>query len=788
MAAPSAKNPPAGWFVLAFCTLLAPALGGATELWAKSILLLVTAFVFLWRPPRRSLGLIWNLIFATLALFSFSGFIPAAWVGVPAWRQTLVQKYGVMMPGTLSAQPWLSVEGCALFLCGLAWAYFILTQNWTISSRQKAVRIYGLGVTALGALSLAAYLFHFTVPFWPPVGNSPINFGFFPNRNQTANVLALAAIMMTALTFETVEYQGKRGFFWLPPLLLTCMALVVDYSRAGVVLFFGGAAVWVACTITTSRSKRTGALCLAGIVLLLAGFLLYGGDTLKRFQPEPKDNARQWTDFRFNLQADAVSFVDQAPALGQGLGNFEYIFPLYRTKSAAQNRALHPESDWLWAAAELGWPTAILIFVGVAYWLPQTFPFARKTGRRLRSAAAVCGVAFSLHGLVDVSGHRAGAAWPALFFLSIAFHPNRRLKPAAWTAPLFRGVGLVLIAVAAWWLASNHGETFDRDAPTSSTLARLRDRSDAALKARDYPGVIATTTEALSIVPLDWRLYFQRAVASAVSHTSTTNAAKDFYLSRYLVPQWAESCFLEGELWLALDKPDRGLYAWEEALRRAGDESPQLYSRMLADQPLNESVRASLEDLSRDNREYWLVFLDYASPLECDLQIGDLLGRDPALLTLTREQRRNLFSAWYVRGNRSLLISSLLEYPNWLPEGWYWVARDYAAKKDFRAAYELSDRYTKPPAMPEITSSAPITDLERNYFVHSDDLQYGIDLFFAQRKLQRNKDALHTLLSLARTPGRPDYVLYLEAQMYAELKQWENAWNARVEFRLPEQG
>jgi hypothetical protein len=758
-------------------------MGGATQLWAQGVLLLAVAVAFIWYAPRRSLGRYWNLIFIGLAAVALPEFLPARCFVPPGWRQVLTGQFALRLPLTLSAQPWLSAQACLLYFAGLGWAYYLLAHSWTISDRQKAVRFYGLGITALAAVCLAAYLGHFKVPFWPAVGNSPINFGFFPNRNQTANVLALGAVMMTAVTYETFERrQSKRGVFWLAAILITCLALVIDYSRAGVVLFFGGAAAWVAWTIPTSRSKRISTLCLAGVVLMLAAFLLYGGDTLKRFQPEPSDNALNWSDFRFSIQEDAVALAAQSPVLGQGLGNFEFLFPIYREKSAAQNRALHPESDWLWVAAELGWPAAILLLVGVAYWLPQCFPFERKTDRRLRSAAAVCGVAFALHGLADVSGHRAGAIWPALFFASLALHPKRRLKENAWVSPVFRCLGVLLALAGLWWLVSSFSVALDKVAPTSSTVARLRSQSDQSLAARDYPRVIATTTEALAITPLDWRLYFQRAVANAVSHSSTPKARSDFALARYLVPQWAESCFVEGEMWLALGDPDSGLDAWKEALRRAGDESPHLYDRMLADRPLNYSVREGLEDMARGNPEYWLVFLRYASPLECDLQIGGMLADDPALLSLTPEQRRSLFATWYERGNRPLLISNLLAYPAWLSQGWMWVAQDYVQQKLYRDAYELAMRYTPRPPMPHITSDAPINELERNFFFHSDEFQYGIDLFLAQQKLGRTADALATLQALDKIPGRPSYILYLEAEIYAEQKQWEQAWDARVKY------
>jgi O-antigen ligase/tetratricopeptide (TPR) repeat protein len=778
----SATRPP-DWFALAGITALAPVLGGSTQLWTQAVLLLVVAVLFIWFPPRHSLGARWNVIFLCLALLAFSGFLPAAFSGMPGWRKALTGTYGLTLPGTVSPQPWMTCEACCFYLGCLAWAYYILAQSWTAPERQKSVRFYAGTVVILAAVSLAAYLLHFKVPFWPLVGNSPINFGFFPNRNQTANVLALGAVMMTALAFESSERKTKWGLLWIPMILLTVVALVIDYSRAGVILFFGGAAVWLFCTIPDSRSKRTGALCLTGMILTLAAFLLYGGDTLRRFQPEPKDNAKQWTDFRFSIQQDAIDFANQSPVFGNGLGNFEFLFPIYRERSAAQNRALHPESDWLWTAAEMGWPAAALVLLGLVCWLPQCFPFVRKTDRRLRSAAAVCAIAFAIHGLADVSGHRAGSMFPALFFCSIALHPDRRLREAGWVTPFFRCFGLVLIAVAGWWLASYQTSRYDLVAPTSQTLERLRVRADAALAARDYPKVIATTTEALHIAPLDWRLYFRRAVASAVSQASLTNAQKDFALARYLVPQWAESCFVEGEIWLAMGKPDLAMNAWQEALKRGGEDSPALYQRMMSDRPLNAAVLPSLEDLARENREYWLVFLQFAQPLECELQISDLLGQDPPLVTLTRVQRKNLFAIWYERGNRELLISNLLAYPAWLPEGWYWVAEDYVSRSQFREAYELAMRYTPAPSMPLIGSSAPMNELERNFFYHSDDFEYGMDLYFAQRKLGHTKDELDTLLQLAKLPSRPPYILYLVSQLYAEQGMWEEAWQARVDYR-----
>jgi len=105
---------------IAGISLAAPALGGATSLWARAALLGVTAAVFLCAPPRESLGKIWNIIFLALAALSLTAFLPAAWFAAPEWRHVLVENYAVVLPATRSSQPWLSAEAGCLFLAALS--------------------------------------------------------------------------------------------------------------------------------------------------------------------------------------------------------------------------------------------------------------------------------------------------------------------------------------------------------------------------------------------------------------------------------------------------------------------------------------------------------------------------------------------------------------------------------------------------------------------------------------------------------------------------------------------
>jgi hypothetical protein len=66
--------------------LLAPALGGSTELWAQALVVLGCALVMLVAPPGTRLPRPLRFIFAALLLLACAGFLPATWFAIPPWR------------------------------------------------------------------------------------------------------------------------------------------------------------------------------------------------------------------------------------------------------------------------------------------------------------------------------------------------------------------------------------------------------------------------------------------------------------------------------------------------------------------------------------------------------------------------------------------------------------------------------------------------------------------------------------------------------------------------------
>jgi len=519
---------------------------------------------------------------------------------------------------------------------------------------------------------------------------------------------------------------------------------------------------------------------LTSLLLLLSLFLLFGGTTLERFQNGPEsDHATPpaMEDYRVTIQSDALKVSLHSPLLGVGLGNFEPIFTSMRDASAGQNRTLHPESDWLWMAVEMGWFAPVLVLIGIKWWAGQCLPLTLRSGESLRRAALAAVVMFLLHGFVDVSGHRPGSLFVGVFMASLALSPDSfglsRL-PHPWIASLFRALALILGLLGSWWLASLISDAVP---PTTATFARWQHRMNLAASEGRLASMAECANAALELDALDWTPYFRRASAEAFRTGATEKAVTDFQIARYLEPHWIDLCENEGEVWLAAGDSDRCLEAWQEALRRAGPKGTDTYTTLLGLAQDNPDVHHGLRKFATTNPDYLIAFLTFANREEEQEEIDALLSHDPNLRSLTPTQQEKLFATWYDHGDQDALAKQLLAHEEWQLAGWKFLAQHFASRQDFELASITALRYLRPPDPPPPSDQSP-TVLENDFNLHPDDLAEGIVL--CQSQIQHNQldEALITISSLAKQPGCPHYIFYLQAQVYVKKQQWEAAWDA----------
>ena len=298
----------------------------------------------------------------------------------------------------------------------------------------------------------------------------------------------------------------------------------------------------------------------------------------------------------------------------------------------------------------------------------------------------------------------------------------------------------------------------------------------------NYSETVALTTRALRWAPLDWQLYLTRAIAE-VELKQTKNAVDDFRRARFLEPIAYEVPLAEGNAWLA-SRPMLAVTAWREALRRAGPLRPEVYASMLSDASLRSpEVSPFLEAIGLSEHDLALPYLDRLSDASFNRALAQLLRNDPNLQSFSETEKLALFAFWSERGDPEEIFRVIEQHPDWLRYAWFGMAKYKASKNDFRAAYELTQLYGEPVALPRVGTNFSLQDLENRFAAAPYNYGIGYELYRAQMQNGRVDDALLTALHFSERPNSPAYFHFLEAQCWATKQNWERAWNAWQAFR-----
>jgi O-antigen ligase/tetratricopeptide (TPR) repeat protein len=761
---------------VALLPVLACFLGGATQKWEEGLVITVLAMYLLLRPPRFSLGALTNLVLLTLFILAAVAFLPARWFFQPEWRVALVNDFGIQLPSTLTPQPCITLSYLVTFVAGLSWLYIVSTQDLELHEVRFQLRLFTGGIALLAAICVALYLARTTLPFW----HNEQNFGPFPNRNQTVDLFGLTAIVILACSQDDLRKRRRRWIVWILALVLIGAAIILNFSRSGIVILVAGSAFWLGALAFRQRSPwrlALGISLLLLLLLLLTALLLFGGQTFERFHLRDFIPFGASTNFRWRIFHDTFRLIRNSPWCGIGFGNFESIFAIFRDASLGDLRALHPESDWLWLWTELGWPAVVLTIVGIAMFVSRVFPLRVGTNQGYRLATLIAALLFAIDGIVDVSGHQVGTAFAAIFLLGLSMHRPLSLKRSQWTSILFRFVGLVLLAAGLSLVVAARSAKL---LPGSVGVSSAKQLSEVANREGNYGETIALTTRALRWAPIDWQLYLARAIGE-VELKQTTNAVDDFRRARFLEPIAYEVPLAEGNAWLPY-RPMLAVTAWREALRRAGALRPEVYANMLSDASLRSpEVSPFLEAIGLSEHDLALPYLDRLSNASFNRALTQLLRNDPNLRSFSETEKLALFAVWSERGDPEEISRGVEQHPEWLRYAWLGIAKHNASRNDFRAAYELTQRYGEPVAVPRVSNSS-LQDLEQRFAGAPNNYGIGYQLYRAQMQNGRVDDALLTASHFSERPNSPAYFHFLEAQCWAEKQNWERAWNAWQAF------
>jgi tetratricopeptide (TPR) repeat protein len=482
-------------------------------------------------------------------------------------------------------------------------------------------------------------------------------------------------------------------------------------------------------------------------------------------------------DFRLKIFRDTFWMIRESDWTGTGLGCFDAVFPLYRHASILQQRVLHPESDWLWLAAETGLP-GLLAMAGLGVWMGARVweGLARRRDRPLQLALCVACTGMLAHSFVDVPGHRLGTVMPALLLLGLAIEAEEEKQWAAWT---LRGAGVVVLALGAGAMGAL---AFRNPAPVVDGVEVLTDRAlreDAA--GRGEQGEV-TLGQALAWEPLDWRLYLTRARMEG-SHGELTAALGDFRRARFLEPNYTGLPYDEGIYWLNV-APSFAIEPWEDALRRTARElRPEWYQNMLSHAyPNHPELHSELLALAGADHAMQLVYLGWATPAEFESEIAEMLHENPSLRGFTPAELKRLFPIWMSKGDASQLASLMERRTEWLAAGYRALAEYDVSKGNLADAVGLMERYLPQPPTPPKAPTPMMSHAEaaRRFEEDNGDLAAGMVLYNEAMAAGREDDALETLRRLSATnpAGCPGYVHYLEGQLLVKQQKLPEAWKA----------
>jgi O-antigen ligase/tetratricopeptide (TPR) repeat protein len=723
---------------------------------ALTFLLACAGGVYLLAPPSRIMPRPLLILAALLLALLAAAFAPEAWFGA-GFRPPFLD-HGIHLPGTHSAQPWWSLEDIVFLVATLLWAWSCLEAKLAVGQRQFLLRCYlgALALVALNTLMIGSNFWLTLPPWWQGLGR-------FANRNQSGDLLLMGGIAAFAQGLGFFPGKKWHGAGWLLLAAFFFAAMVRNGSRAAVVLFALG--LLLLFLLTPQSRKRRQITLLALVAMALIGVVIFSGlsgSLAFRFR-----DLALGREGRLGVYHDAGAMILRAPLWGVGPGNFEGFFNTLRTATAGEiYRTVHPESDWFWMAAEWGLPAtlvfALLVAAAFRIYLTKT-PFPELT-----RTSIVIAILFLIHSLVDVGGHRLGTMWSCLYLVGMGAYRAPSLQDIRIPLPLWRGVGALVLAVAALRVQSASLHPW---MPTRAAEAAI----EAALSRHlPLPQQKELLDRALGWAPLDWLLYYQRAIVCLQTPELAAQSPDDFRRALFLE---------QNSIKLPL--------AIEEICRHSDLPEAQVIRRQLLDQanPRDKALFADLYDPTLDTSDHHGVSTLAAgdpgletsavvrqSGADFDAWRKNLLTANPTLAGVPPALVRELFSRWVETGDVAEFLRQWPLHPEWQTPGWRAYAQALAKTGRYPEAVTAGLQFLDAPRVPEIGAPSSVEEAVAQYQVNPLDVYYGIRLYFAQKQAGQKDEALQTLAAVAKLPHRPDYVAYLLACNLQAAGQDEAAW------------
>lgn len=745
-------------------------LGGGTNIGSQALCLVTTGIFLIFFPPRKSPGKYINIAALGVIATALLGLLPIPLFLRPSWWIEATQHFGLNLPFTLSAQPLHTLEAIVLIITVIAWFYTLNGMELFHTRRKTLLWCFSLGIFIL-ALGIVIGT-HKSLNY--PFGREAHSFSYFPNRNQTSILLAMGGVI--SFTLSMIAMSSRRYTQVLCGLFITVVilfALIYSLSKAGILLFFIGCIIWLFSTQQKRSIFRYARFAVPVIIILVSVFMIYGGWTLERVVQLIDQGMINEKGFRWRIYQDTARLIVDQPVLGIGLGNFEAVFPQYRENSATFHSIIHPESDWFWVWAELGSVGLVFLLFACGAMFAGIFPFSDGKQTHYRAAAATALIIFIAHTLVDVSGHRLGTVFAAIYLSVLARRRNSGSDDIFPPLSFWRSIGVFILLVGLIW-----GLAWALPKAWNSSVARKinEDKIEQALAKRDKKLFEEAVNDSLMWSPLNMRAYFDRARGLIHFQENAQAARMDFRRARYLEPITADVAFYEGLAWMPHNQAYT-LSAWREALARKTEFPREIYRMMLRHSQKIDPLHAQVRALSVVDPAHQFLMLTSLRGNEFKEEFHFVAENNPLLKNFTLQQKKILFKKWIDTGDVISVAEHFDEYPVLAEELWVSKALADATRGDYESACTTVFQHLSKPNLPSIGEDIPVFQLEQLYIANQHDPVYGAALLKHQIELRDWDGVLRTIGKFKNQPDVPSYVYYWEAKIYFDQGKLKESWS-----------
>lgn len=758
--------------LLCVCVLILT--GGGHSPLAFGVAALGPGLLLLVNPPQFGFGPGMRYSFLAFIACMALAFIPQFYWPDADWRGSATETYGILLPALLTVQPRISLEGCILLVAGYAWFSALANSRLNGSGLKWVLFAFSLLTLVLAGISVYGNLNGMR---YPMAEDSPI-FSFFPNRNQTANFMAVAGVVSFGFALEGLRFKRSLHIVGFIASGGCLFALILGLSRAGMFLYFLG----VLAILILQYSKLKSAFYLKlGIPLILLGFvgaLVSGERSFDRMMSFLSTPADMFSDYRMRVFGDAWTMFLDAPLSGIGMGNFAAIFPQYRDASLSPQAVIHPESDVLWLLNEGG--VFAVVCCALMLFFFARLCFSRRSGRGVsyRPVLFVALLIFGLHSLVDVSAHRPGTGYVALFIAALMVPRSRQrsslLKPMWW-----RLLGFGLSVVGVLWIGSY---AFGWRIHSATLADQHEEQVSGYIQGKDYLRATNLLNMQLKQRPLDWRLYYQRAQLELADLSDLKAAAGSFRAARFVEPNQAVVCFEEGFVWLPYDL-SRAVAAWRESLFRQSQDRMKNFNRMVRAGQKNPLLLDRLALLSELEPEYRVHFLGQLKSSQFERELSRELEKDPDLVNYSKAQRSELVKLWIDHADLEEAEAFIIEHESELLRPWQLWAELRKSQARFKEAVEIVRESLAEPVIPEVEFDvAELAVIERGFAVVPSDLAKGTGLLKYYLEDGKLEEALLVADTMAELDDAPDFALYWKGEVLYQMEDYIESWYVFDEY------